>query len=287
MRTTLQKPAILWLTDLHLDRATSARRQFFYEEIQGSKADKILITGDISTSRQLPLHLRELAAAASPRPMYFVLGNHDYYGSSFSEMDGRVAGICRTHDNLQQLGKGEIIRLGPGTAMVGHRGWGDGRMGWGSRSFARNPDFSAIKDFEGLSREAAFALLGQLGQESASYLRGVLPYALTCWQHVIVATHVPPFTGGACFSEKPCDWLRQPYYSNIAMGGLLLRMAECFPKKRITILAGHTHCAAQFQAAPNLELRVGGARPGFPKAQRQLSISSHGMLPNNQMQSQQ
>lgn len=278
MGTTLQNTQILWLTDLHLDRAKPAQKEALYEEIQRSKADTVLITGDISTAKHLPLHLRELAAAASSRQVYFVLGNHDFYGSTFAHVDRCVAGVCGTHDNLYHLGGGEIFPLSADSALVGHRGWGDGRMGWGSRTLAHNPDFSAIKDFEGLSREQAFKLLLKLGLDSSFYLRGLLPYALTCYNHVIVATHFPPFTKGACFTKKPCDWLRQPFYTNIAMGGLLLRLTQAFPSKRITVLAGHTHCCAQFRALPDLELRVGGARPGFPSSQGLLEVSGAGLI---------
>jgi predicted phosphohydrolase len=269
---------LLWLTDLHLDRADDQRRNELFESIRLSKAEAVVITGDISTARLLPLHLRELAAAASPKPVYFVLGNHDFFGSSIAVVDSVVSGVCREHANLHHLGQGEIIRLSSDTALVGHRGWADGRMGWGSRTLARNPDFAAIRDFKGLSKEDAFALLHKLGQDSSYYLRGLLPYALTCYDHVIVATHVPPFTKGACFTNKPCDWLRQPFYTNIAMGGFLLRQAQAFPSKQITVLAGHTHCAAEVRPLPNLTLKVGEARPGGPHRQGEFKISSGGIL---------
>jgi 3',5'-cyclic-AMP phosphodiesterase len=265
---------LIWLTDLHLDRAEERERQALYQSIRSTPAERVVITGDISTAEMLPLHLRQLAAAASPRSIYFVLGNHDFYGSSFAAVESMVAGVCKAHDNLCRLGHGELIRLTDDTALVGHDGCGDGRMGWGRHTLARNPDFDAIEDFKGLSRKDQFDLLGKLGAESARYLRSVLPYTLTCYEHVFVATHVPPFTAGACFGKRPCDYLRQPFYVNIAMGGFLLRLAESFPTKRITVLAGHTHCAAKVQARPNLELRVGGAKPGNPKLQPLIDIAT-------------
>jgi len=278
MRTTPHTQLIQWLTDLHLDKADEARRESLYQEISRSPADTILITGDISSAKHLPLHLRELAAAAAWRQVYFVLGNHDYYGSSIAEVEGVVAGVCRSHVNLRQLGYGEIIRLDGDTALVGHKGWGDGRMGWGARTFARNPDFAAIADFRGLDRASAFHLLGRLGTESANYLRSVLPYALSCYRHVIVATHVPPFSRAAKFDQKACDFLRQSFYCNIAAGAFLLRIAKSFPQKRMTVLSGHTHHAAHLQATPNLELMVGGAKPGFPRSQGVFKVSATGLI---------
>jgi hypothetical protein len=208
----------------------------------------------------------------------FVWGHHDFYGSTFAQVDSCVAGVCRSYANLRHLGAGEIIRLDSDTALIGHRGWGDGRMGWGVRTLARNPDFAAIGDFQGLDRKAAFKLIGRLGSQSALYLRGVLPYALTCYQHVIVSTHVPPMTHAALFDEKPCDWLRQPFYCNIAMGAFLQAISRAFAKKSITVLCGHTHSPACLQATPNLKIRVGGAKPGFPSSQGLFEVSVAGLV---------
>lgn len=277
MGTILQNTRILWLTDLHLDRANPVDREALYENIRRSVADTVLVTGDISIAKHLPLHLRELAAAAAWRQVYFVLGNHDFYGSSFSRVDSCAAGVCRAHVNLQHLGNGEVIRLSSDTALIGHRGWGDGRMGWGVRSFARNPDFGAIEDFQGLNRSESFKLLEQLGRDSASYFRILLPYALSCYRHVLVATHVPTYTQAAYYCRKPCDWLRQPFYSNISAGGAILRIAQQFRKSKVTVLAGHTHSKARFQACKNLELIVGDAKPGKPCSQGVFEFSSDGM----------
>lgn len=270
--------SLLWLTDLHLDRANEQQRHELYESIRFSTAGAVVITGDISTAKLLPLHMRELAAAASPTPVYFVLGNHDFYGSSIAAVDSAASGVCRAHDNLHHLGQGELIPLNDQTAFIGHRGWGDGRMGWSARTLARNPDFQAIEDFRGLEQPKAFELLAQLGRESAAYFRRVLPYALTCYRHVIVATHVPPFTWAAHFKGKPCDWLRQPFDANISAGAAILRIAERFPASRVTVLSGHTHCAASVGITENLIVHAGGATTGHPAAQGLLQITREGLI---------
>ena len=68
----------LWLTDLHLDMATDEARGHFLDKLAGIRYDAVLITGDISTSRHLTRHLAEISRACGPRPVYFILGNHDY-----------------------------------------------------------------------------------------------------------------------------------------------------------------------------------------------------------------
>lgn len=45
------------------------------------------------------------------------------------EVDRSVAELCNRSRNLIQLGQGELIRLSPNTALIGHRGWYDGLAG--------------------------------------------------------------------------------------------------------------------------------------------------------------
>jgi len=264
---------LAWLTDLHLDATSDARREELYFHIRKSTAIRFLITGDISRASLLPRHLQELAWAAGNRAIYFTLGNHDFYGSSFRAVDQAVAAVCQNRTNLHHLNGSQVIRLDTDTALIGHRGWADGRMGWAERSYARNPDFEAIGDFSGLKPEEAFRLLRKLGSHSASCLRSRLPYALQCYRRVVIATHVPPFTDAARFNGKPCDWLRQPHYCNIALGAMILRVAERFPQKEILILSGHAHSEARVQIADNVTVLTAAARTGFPSAGRTLNFS--------------
>lgn len=263
MRTHFPR-TIAWMTDLHLEATTTARRKSLYEQITRSSAHCFVITGDISKADLLPLHLRELANAAKGRAVYFTLGNHDFYGSTFRDVDRMVAGVCQIEKNLRHLNGNQVIQIDAETALVGHRGWPDGRLGWTDKSLAKNPDFKAIKTFTGLTQEGAFRLLRSLGEKSAYCLRNVLPYALTCYNRVVIATHVPPFLQAALFNEAPCDKLRQPFFCNASLGNMIVRMAANFPRQEIIVLAGHTHAAASVAVAKNVHALTAAARTGFP-----------------------
>lgn len=262
------------MTDLHLDVAERRVRHKFHKCLERLPADAFVITGDISSARLLPLHLREIAQAAGQRRVFFSLGNHDFYGSSFARVESMVAGVCGAHSNLTHLNGTQVIDLGNNTALVGHRGWSDGRTGWGVKTLAKNPDFSAIKDFWGIDRTRAFQLLRALGLQSAFRLRSVLPYALTCHNRVIIATHFPPALQAAVFAGKPCDWLRQPFFCNSALGNMLLRMSQQFPRQEVLVLCGHTHSATKARITSNLTIRSGAARPGFPSLGETISLAS-------------
>lgn len=269
---------LAWLTDLHLDATSAARREEFYFQMRKSTAIRFLITGDISRANLLPRHLQELAWAAGNRAIYFTLGNHDFYGASFRTVDQAVSAVCQNRTNLHHLNGSQVIRLDTDTALIGHRGWADGRMGWAERSYARNPDFEAIEDFRGLKPEEAFSLLRKLGSNSASCLRSRLPYALQCYSRVIIATHVPPFTVAARFNGKPCDWLRQPHYCNIALGAMILRIAARFPQKEVLILSGHAHSEARVQIAENVTVLTGAARTGYPSVGYTLDLDTRSAM---------
>ena len=252
---------LLWLTDLHLDRRTKKNHHKLLSRLRGQNADATVITGDISEAHQLPDHLRELGRTLAPRPVYFILGNHDFYGSSFSDVDRTVAAVCREQQNLQHLGQGETVTLGHNSALVGHRGWADGRAGCGSNSRIANPDCARIADLHGTSNHAVFARMAELGRSSAGYFRDVLPYALECYRHVYVVTHAPPFVQGATFNGRRCGRWHLPHYVNKSAGGAIAGIAEHYPVSSLTVLCGHTHSAARATVRSNVEVVVGS--PGI------------------------
>lgn len=272
MSTITSTAQLCWLSDLHLDRASVRYRKDFCGQLRCRAEGGFVITGDISDSAHLALHLRELAAAVAPRRILFVLGNHDFYGSSFKMVEGIVAGVCRVCPNLHHLDGSEVVELSAETAVIGHRGWSDGRMGHGARSRIDNPDFTSIDDFRGLTREAAFSLMRELGRESARHFRDTLPRALRRYRQVIVATHFPPFTRAACFDGKPCGYAWQPFFTNISAGATLLRISENFPGRRVTVLCGHAHCPSRIRISANLEVLTSGARPGYPSIEQSIVV---------------
>ena len=262
----------LWLTDLHLDRASEEKQREFFGRLRQENADAAVITGDISDARRLPDHLKELAQTFETRPVYFVLGNHDFFGSSFADVDRAVSAVCEEQRNMRHLGHGEIIPLADGSALVGHRGWADGRAGWGSRTEIPNPDKKHIADLSGLPEQDMFDKLAELGKESANYFRDVLPYALQCYGHIWVATHVPPFTWAAFYKRKPCGRTHQPHYVNVSAGCAIRGIAKSFPKCRLSVLCGHTHSLARVMISENVEVMAGEAKPGWPQMQKVFEV---------------
>lgn len=241
--------SILWLSDLHLDRATDDEVAFLADDLAGIVYDTVVITGDISSPPDLPRHLA-MILAASKRKVCIVLGNHDYYGQTAQCVRDSVSSVCHRNPTLRHLGRGDIIQLNTHTALIGHDGSADGRAG-------KLPDVAySTRGRKRLQK------MRSLGHESVASIRATLPLALSRYDHVVIATHVPPFPSATLFDGKRCFASEMPYFSNLSLGLMLIGIARNFPGKRITVLAGHTHCAAHKWILPNLEIRVAGGKPG-------------------------
>jgi 3',5'-cyclic AMP phosphodiesterase CpdA len=263
---------LAWLTDAHLNFLGPDEAAAFVASMAESDADAFLIGGDLGDSRDLALHLNALHTALTPRPVYFVLGNHDFYGSSIASVRETVRRLCTACAGLHWLPASGVVPLTDATCLVGHGGWGDGRCGhyWGLR--VRLNDWRFIDELVGLNDERRLEKLEALGDEAAGHFRSVLPEALARFAHVVVLTHVPPFRE-ACWHEgriSDDDWL--PHFTCKAVGDVLLAAMEARPDRRMTVLCGHTHGAGEAQMLPNLRVLTGGAEYGQPRVQGVIEV---------------
>src|SRR5262249_3948719 len=144
------------------------------------------------------------------------------------------------------------IELAEDTILLGHDGWGDGRLGNYHRSGVMLNDHVLIEELAGLTKDRRLTVLHRLGDEAAAYLRELLPAALDRYQRVIVATHVPPFKE-ACWHEGKIsddDWL--PHFTCKATGAVIREAAASRPERQVEVLCGHTHGEGVARILPNL-----------------------------------
>jgi Icc protein len=261
----------LWLGDLHLDKADDKKRKRLLDTIHSSKSDCVIVSGDVSNSFDLQDHLTDMASACWPRPVYFVPGNHDYHGSSLAETEQVLEQMTKRIANFQYLNGKEIIPLGPGTCLIGLGGWADARAGYGQHTVIDTPDRHAIHDFRGMGRQQALQKMTELGRVSAAAIRKILPLALTKYEHVVIATHVPPYPTAVRYNDQPCGPAHLPHFSNLSVGLAILGIARVF-SSHITILAGHSHSGCTQNIQPNLTIRVGNARTGRPSVFELLKL---------------
>ena len=260
---------IAWLTDIHLNFLKEAQIEEFCRAITDTEPDAVLIGGDISEAPELEAHLRLLEECLQ-RPIFFVLGNHDFYRGSIASVRRLAESLSESTDRLNWLPQVGVVELTRQTGLLGHDSWGDGRLGAGRQSQVMLNDFLLIRELS--ESQDLFSTLNALGDEAAAYFQHHLPEAFKHYPHLLVLVHVPPFKE-SCWHEGKIsedDWL--PHFTCHAVGEVLRQMMREHPDRRMTVLCGHTHGSGVARILPNLEIKTGGATYGKPHIQEILAI---------------
>ncbi len=245
-----------WTTDIHLDRLTERDYLEYKEYLQDLNPDCLIISGDIAEGEVVCRSLKDFNDSFD-FPIYFVLGNHDFYFKGFAEVEENVRSLVKESENLHWLSETGIVRLDDETALIGVEGWGDARNGTLNLSEGSSRDVMSIADYKGLNRAEIGELLKTKGEQYARLLRPVLLEAVKTYQKVILVTHVPPFVE-VCFdrSLRICGEFKLPFYTCKAIGDMLLEVMNENPLCRMTVLCGHTHEKADVKILENLRVRV-------------------------------
>ena len=258
-----------WLTDIHLNFLAPEEVAAFIRDLAHVECDGFIVSGDIGEADDVVAYLDAFESEAT-RPVYFVLGNHDFYRGSIADVRAAVEKICAERANLHWLARAGVVGVTDRTCLVGHDGWGDGRLGdyWGSN--VELNDWWLIEEFAGLEKDQRLLKLQALGEESALHFRTVLPDALARFRNVVVVTHVPPFREACWYEGRTSDdhWL--PHFTCRAVGDVLVDAMRNAPGRTMLVLCGHTHGLGEAQILPNLRVLTGGAIYGRPAVQRTL-----------------
>jgi hypothetical protein len=167
------------------------------------------------------------------------------------------------------------IALTRNTALVGHGGWGDARLGVFSPTEILLNDYLLIADLlesaGGPSPSSFMRNIGGLekklqllGDEAADTLRPALTEATERFPEVIVLTHVSPFRESCWYDGKISNAKWLPGFTCKAMGDLLAESARVRPSCQITVLCGHTHGGGESRVLSNLYVKTGSAQYGRP-----------------------
>ena len=255
---------LAWLTDIHLNFVKLEDRRRFYSTIRDAQPDAILLGGDIAEAPTLVEHLRDFDRAFD-MPVYFVLGNHDFYRSSFENVCARIRLLMPL--TLIWLTDSGVQLLSDETALIGDDGWADGRFGdhFGSDVFLN--DYLLINEFVGLDKQQRLRLLNELADAAAARLSAKLREACALRKRIILLTHVPPFRESCWHEGRTSDenWL--PHFASKTMGDAILDVMDGHPECQLEVLCGHTHSGGFARIRPNVTVRTGGAEYGRPAIQ--------------------
>jgi predicted phosphodiesterase len=262
---------LAWVTDIHLNFVSAAGRTEFYGRIAAEQPDALLVGGDTGEAPSVIEYLEEMESRLAP-PVYFVLGNHDFYRGSIAEVRERALRIPAAPRRLRWLPAAGVVPLTPQTALIGHDSWADGRLGDFFRSEVLLNDYVLIRELRRLRKQELLARLNALGDEAAKFLELRAREALAVYRNVLVLTHLPPFRE-ACWHEGQIssdEYL--PHFACRAVGERLSAVMCERPDRTMTVLCGHTHSPGVAQIHKNLAVLTGKAEYGTPELQRILEV---------------
>ncbi len=254
----------------------SAERRQFLETV-AERADAVAITGDIGESISVIDLLKEMEEILR-RPIYFVLGNHDFYRGSIGKTRDDVAKYANQSEFLVYMTATNVVQLSPKTALIGHDGWADARLGDFENSTVFMNDYVAIHDLRkwegdfGLDKPALAEALNVLGDEAARHLEKALRQAVSDYSSVIALTHVPPFKEAAWYRGKNSGEDHLPHFACKVVGDALRRVMDCNQQSRLLVLCGHTHGKGEVEITDNLKVLTGEAEYAQPAIQQVFDI---------------
>lgn len=274
---------LLFATDLHLNFVPESKIKELCQKFLAKSPDAIVITGDIAEAPSIVDYLGFLGLHIKNCPIFFVLGNHDYYHSSIEGVRDTMTKLF-TYDETSKmilearlgwLGSSGIVPLTEKTALVGHDGWYDGQYANWYNSKVYLYDYTLIKELADTAcpiKELRFAKINELAKNSAEYVRLHLEDAFKTFENVFVATHVSPFRENSVYQGRISDDNWMPHFSSKHMGDMLLDVASKYPNKQITVLCGHSHGSADNKIMPNLRCITGDAQYRYPKINKVFNI---------------
>jgi len=253
---------LAWLTDTHLNFLKTVDKQQFYQTLEKADADAVLITGDIAEAPSVCETLTELSQAIN-KPIYFVLGNHDYYFGSVDVVRKNIISLCEKNKKLVWLGKPEVVHLNKDTILIGQDGWADGRYGDFDQSTIKINDNRLIAELLQAKLASKSALrneMQRLADIDALTLQLVIYNSIKLHpKKIIIATHIPPFPEASLHEDhiSSNDWF--PYFASKTMGDVIANAAKKYSDVNFLVLCGHTHIAKTIQLSNNLQIRTGSA----------------------------
>ncbi|NGZ26251.1 MAG: phosphoesterase [Magnetococcales bacterium] len=258
---------IAWATDLHLDFLPRDERNAYIADLASLPIDLLLLGGDTINGMLLDECFSEMARHL-PFKICFVLGNHDYYGSSIAKVQAWAKEITHASDNVFWMPEKGMVELNPSTVLIGHDGWADGRLGDFANSKVVLNDYFYIHELKGLDKKHRLEVINHLGDEAAHHVSRWLPKVLKNYQQVIFLTHIPPFYQVCRHSHTIDKDEHLPFLTCKAVGDVLLSEMKHHPHQQMLVLSGHTHRNRVRHILPNLTIVSGGADYGEPKIQK-------------------
>jgi predicted phosphohydrolase len=235
----------------------------FCQEIKAAGCEAAVISGDLTEAPYLYSDLK-LFQKHLGLPVYFILGNHDFYRGSFAKVNQLSRMITDAEPNIKWLQCIDSIKLTEKACLIGVDGWYDIKAGGAEHSRLAMTDFFLIEEFRHQPHMKVVSASRKLAHDSSMKLEEKIKKVVGQFETIYIATHVPPFLEAALSPQRELsDFNWAPYMTNIVMGDTLVQLSEEYRDKKFVVLTGHTHTDCYYNAWRNLEVRVGKADYGY------------------------
>jgi predicted phosphodiesterase len=175
------------VSDLHVNYQRDQGRSLAAEITLDTSYDVLVIAGDLCDFDDIYRSLEIFCLAAAPRPVVYVLGNHEGIGGTWVAAVQEARRAAATHDNLHVLEQ-QVVEL-LGQRFVGCTLWfcHDGEV---KATDGEMPDFQHIRDL----RDRIY----DLGRSSRAFLKdNVREGDVVITHHLPHLRSVPPEYAGA------------------------------------------------------------------------------------------
>lgn len=244
-----------WLSDPHLNRVGLVEKYKLISNLRKESPDAIFISGDISSGPNLWLDLTIFGQFVKC-PVYFILGNHSYWFSSFEKTYEKVNNLCNKYSNLIWLENSDVISLNSDTAMVGGEGWYDVRIGY--PGFVKYTfDWFLIKEFRELSSmEERISKFREISAKNADLVCLKLEEAFKTHNTAYLMHHYPPWEEAIRHPNFVSKAFWTPYNNDIYLGKRLEHLMKLHSDKQLIVLSGHVHSSQDVTISSNITCRV-------------------------------
>lgn len=259
-------------TDTHFNLISDEKFDLFIKETKHLKEeiDFLIFSGDIS-EYSWEEKLKKIAKKTEI-PIYFILGNHDYYGSSITRTNERLKKYSETKLLQEPVWLSDVEGVDCGSFMlIGHENWWDGGYTNQYTTWLDNAimfqDYSLIKEISEKTIEERFLELTKQAQLSTNEIIRKLKNAFKTHDNVILITHVPPFKENCTHFgiQMTQNWLS--HFSCRVLGDALTFVMQNEPEeKSLVVFSGHTHEETLYEPLKNLKSLTTKAKLFKPKA---------------------
>ncbi len=255
---------ILWSTDIHFNLCVKQHRciRKFLKRIEKHNPDALVISGDISTGRHFEKHISQLAKSFG-KPIYFVLGNHDYWKSSWEDTTSLAIKLSGDISNLFFLDQ-DYYEF-DNHVICGTGGWYDAFYG-NTNSTPTNDIINIFEmSFCNNNRYLLIDIIRKQAKKEADKLAVILNKACqTNNEVIVVVTHIPPYIESSWHEGEYSDRNNLPWYVSKSTGDVIDTYSEQYSNKQFMVLCGHTHSPGIYKRQNNLTIYTGKAVYGLP-----------------------